>query len=79
MILLVDLVADVTLALQGDHVRKVRTIRDGDRGIRHARVFVADVLDEQQNEDVVLVLTGVHAAPQFVAARPEGCVEFGFF
>ena len=43
-----------------------------------AGVLVADVLDEQQDEDVVLVLAGVHAAAQFVAARPEGGVEFGF-
>ena len=43
-----------------------------------AGVFVADVLDEQQDEDVVLVLAGVHAAAQLVAACPEGGVEFGF-
>ena len=46
--------------------------------IRLAGVLVADVLDEQQDQDVVLVLAGVHAAAQFVAARPEGGVEFGF-
>ena len=41
-------------------------------------VLVGDVLDEEQDEDVVLVLRGVHAAAQLVAACPEGAVEFGF-
>ena len=50
-----------------------------DRRIRHAGVFVADVLDEQQDQDVVLVLAGVHAAAQLVATGPKGAVEFGFF
>ena len=31
-------------------------------------VLVADVLDEQQDQDVVLVLAGIHAAAQLVAA-----------
>ena len=76
--LLVDLVADVGLALERDHVLEAGALRDGDRGVGLAGVFVADVLDEQQDEDVVLVLAGVHAAAQFVAAGPEGGVEFGF-
>ena len=42
------------------------------------RLLVRDVLHEQQREDVVLVLRGVHAAAQFVAALPEGAVELGF-
>src|ERR1039458_9866475 len=45
---------------------------------KYAGVFVADVFDEEEDEDVVLVLAGVHAAAQFVAAGPEGAVEFGF-
>jgi hypothetical protein len=36
-----------------------------------AGVLVADVLDEQQDEDVVLVLAGIHAAAKLIAARPE--------
>ena len=35
-------------------------------------VLVADVLDEQHEQDVVLVLAGIHAAAQFIAAGPEG-------
>ena len=49
-----------------------------DRGVGLAGVFVADVFHEQQDEDVVLVLAGIHAAAQFVAAGPEGGIEFGF-
>jgi hypothetical protein len=30
------------------------------------------------DEDVVLVLGGIHAAPEFVAGLPEGGVKFGF-
>ena len=69
--LLVDLVADVAFSFQGDHAGEACAFRDGDRGIRGPCILVADVLDEQQNEDIVLVLTGVHASPQFVAARPK--------
>ena len=56
---------------------KLAPVGNGDRRVGHAGVFVADVLDEQQDQDVVLVLAGIHAAAQFVAARPEGAVEFG--
>jgi hypothetical protein len=76
--LLVDLVADVTLALQRHHVVEAGTFRHGDRRKRHPGVLVADVLDEQQHEDVVLVLAGVHAAAQRVAAGPKGGVQLGF-
>src|SRR6266705_803699 len=54
--LLVDLVADVALALEGDHVLEAGSGRDRDRGVGLADVLVADVLNEQQHEDVVLVL-----------------------
>jgi hypothetical protein len=43
---LVDPVADVRLALEGDHVFEASAGRDGDRRVRHARVLVADILDE---------------------------------
>ena len=57
---------------------KLAPVRNRDRRVGLAGVFVADVFDEQQDEDVVLVLAGIHAAAQFVAAWPEGGVEFGF-
>ena len=41
-------------------------------------VFVGDVFDEQHEQDVVLVLAGIHAAAQFIAGGPEGGVEVGF-
>ena len=44
--LLVDLVTDVGLALQRNHILETRTCRDRDRRIRHTRIFVADVFDE---------------------------------
>lgn len=74
--LLVDLVADVRLPLQRNHVLEARPWRDRDRRVRQPRVLVADVLNEEQNENVILVLAGVHAAAQFVAVRPERAVEF---
>jgi len=41
-------------------------------------VLVGDVLDEQHEQDVVLVLAGIHAAAEFVAGGPERGVEIGF-
>ena len=41
-------------------------------------VLVGDVLDEQHEQDVVLVLAGVHAAAELIARGPEGGVEVGF-
>ena len=67
-----DLPLSATMSL------KLAPVRDGDRRVGLAGVLVADVLDEQQDEDVVLVLAGIHAAAQLVAAGPEGGVEFGF-
>ena len=49
-----------------------------DQGVGLAGVLVRDVLHEQQRQDVVLVLGGVHAAAQLVAALPERAVELGF-
>ena len=76
--LLVDLIADVRLALEGDHVLETGTFGDGYRRIRDARVLVGDVFDEQQDENVVLILASVHAAAQFVTGGPKGGIEFGF-
>lgn len=61
----VDLVADVALAPEGDHVLEARALRDGDRRgeVAAAPVLVGDVFDEQHEQDIVLVLTGIHATP----------------
>ena len=75
---LVDLVADVGLALERDHVLEAGALGNRDRRVRYVGVFVADVFDEQHHKHVILVLAGIHAAAQFVAAGPERRVEFGF-
>ncbi len=74
--LLVDLVADVTLALERDHILEARARRDDDRRgeVVAASVLVGHVLDEQHEQDIVLILVGVHAAPQFIAGSPERAV-----
>ena len=76
----VDLVADVALAAQREHVREARALGDRDwRGeVGTVTVLVGDVLDEQHEQDVVLVLAGVHAAAELIARGPEGGVEVGF-
>ena len=76
----VDLVADVALALEGDHVLEAGTLGDSDGRceVVAVAVLVGDVLDEQHEQDVVLVLAGIHAAAQFIARGPEGRVEVGF-
>jgi hypothetical protein len=73
--LLVDLVADVALALEGHHVLETGAGRNGDFGKRLVLVLVTDVLDEQQHQHVILVLAGVHAAAQFVATGPKLGIE----
>jgi hypothetical protein len=69
--LFVDLVTDIRLALQGDHVPEAGPRWNSDGGKRHASVFVADVLNKEQHKNVVLVLACVHAAAQFVATGPK--------
>lgn len=75
---LVDLVANFLVALERHHVRETPARGDIHEGIRLSRVLVRDVFHEQQHEHVVLILRGIHPAAQFVAALPEGGVEFGF-
>ena len=76
----IDLVADVALALECDHVLEAGALGDGDgRGeVVAVAVLVGDVLDEQHEQDVVLVLAGIHAAAQFIAGGPNRGVEVGF-
>ena len=76
----VDLVADVALALERDHVFEARALRDSDgRGeVAAVSVLVGDVLDEQHEQDIVLVLAGIHAATQFIAGGPDRGVQVGF-
>ena len=68
---LVDPVTDLLVALQGHHVGEAAPGGHFDDRVGLAGVLVRHVLHEQQRQDVVLVLRGVHAAAQFVAALPE--------
>jgi hypothetical protein len=77
--LFIDLVADVGLALERDHVGKACAFGEANGRVVLAGVAVTHVFHEEQHQDVVLVLAGIHAAAQFVARGPEGGIEFGFF
>jgi hypothetical protein len=76
----VDLVADVGVALERNHVPEARALWDDDRRLEAVvvPVFVGDIFDEQHEQDVVLVLAGIHAAAQFIARRPDRRVEVRF-
>ena len=50
---LVDLVADVALVLEGNHVLEAGARRYRDRCLGLACIFVANILDEKQHEDAV--------------------------
>lgn len=74
----VDQVADLGIALERHHVGKAGTGRHLDGRKRLVGVFVADILDEQHDQHVVLVLAGIHAAAQGVTGGPERRVKLGF-
>jgi hypothetical protein len=77
----VDLVADVAVSFERNHVLEASTRGNvnGRSEVVRVSVFIGDVFDEQHEQDVVLVLAGIHAATQFIARRPESGVEFRFF
>jgi hypothetical protein len=68
---LVDLVADLLVVLELHHVGKAAALRDLKQRVRVTGVLVGDVFDEQQDQHVILVLAGIHAAAQLVAGFPE--------
>ena len=55
---LVDFVSDLLIALEHRHVGEAAAVRHFDERVG----LVGDVLHEQQRQDIVLVLRGVHAA-----------------
>ena len=75
----VDLVADFLVALEPHHVGKAAAVGHVDERVRPAGIFVRDVLHEQQGQNVVLVLRGIHAAAKLVTTLPERGVELGLF
>ncbi len=76
---LVDLIADLLVALQPHHVGEAPSFGHLDDRVRLPGILIGDVFHEQQREDVILVLRGIHAPAEFVATAPERAVEFGFF
>ena len=74
----VDALADVRGVLEGDEVVEGTAGGQLEQEVRAGLGLVAEVFDEQDDEHVVLVLRGVHAAAQFVARLPEFGVELGF-
>ena len=74
----VDLAADVTRSFQGHHVCETGTRWNSDRRLEvvGVAVLVRDIFDKQHEQDIVLILAGIHATPQFIAGCPEGGVEF---
>ena len=59
--------ASTFVTLGRHHVGEAAALGHVDQRIGIPGVFVGDVFDEQQHEDVVLVLAGIHAAAEFVA------------
>ena len=76
---LVDPIANLFGPFELDHVVEAAAARHVDERVRIVRVFVRDVLHEQQRQHIVLVLGRVHTAPQLIAALPERGIELGFF
>ena len=76
---LVDLVADLLIALKFHHIRKPAARGHVQQHVLLARVLVGDIFNKQLHQDIILVLGGVHAAPQLIAAFPQGAVQFRFF
>lgn len=72
----VDLFADLLVAAKRHHVGEAAALRHFDQAIGIAGVFVGDVFHEQKNEDVILVLRGIHAAAKRIAARPKRAINF---
>lgn len=64
---LIDFIADLLVVLGGDHVCESATCRNREKGTRITSVAVRNVLHEQENENVVFILRGVHSTPEFVA------------
>jgi len=76
---LVHPLANFLIPLERNHVGETATLGHVEQVILLAGGFIRDVFHEQQDEDIILVLRGVHAAAQFIATGPEGAIKFGFF
>ena len=74
----VHFLADVFIAFQGNQIVETAAFRNSDIGIFYTLELVRDILHEQQGQDIVLILRGVHAASQFITARPKGTIQLIF-
>nr|WP_235023214.1 hypothetical protein [Caballeronia glebae] len=72
-IIWVLILSPMSLLPERDHVFEAGALGDDNRRRKVVAigVLVADVLDKQHEQDVVLVLAGIHAAAQFVARGPK--------
>ncbi|MBB6406196.1 hypothetical protein HNP00_003528 [Arthrobacter sp. AZCC_0090] len=67
----VDLLAYVGLPFERDQVVERAVVGDVDERRLVCLRLVGDILHEQQREDVVLVLAGVHRPAQLVSTAPQ--------
>ena len=75
---LVHFFTDIFIALQRNQIIEAATFRNRNIGIFYALKLVRNIFHEQQGQDIVFILRGVHAAPQFIAARPKRTVQLIF-
>ena len=68
---LVDLIADLFIAFQCNHIGKSATRRNLNQRIALTRIFVGDVFYEEEDENIILILRGVHPTTKFIAAFPQ--------
>ena len=75
----VHTLADITLSLERHKIVECASFRKVDVKIP-ITVFgaIADVLDEENDQHIVLVLARVHSAAQFVASLPKLGVKLRF-
>ena len=75
---LVHFFTDIFIALQRNQIIEAATFGNRNIGIFYALKLVRNIFHEQQGQDIVFILRGVHAAPQFIAARPKRTVQLIF-
>ena len=75
---LVDLIANLLVAFECNHICKATTLWYIEQVSRLACGLIGNVFHEQENENVILVLRGIHPPTKFIAACPERAIEFRF-
>jgi len=62
----------------GEHALGEVLVPQADWQLGDPLLVLGNVFDEQHEQDVVLILAGVHAATKFIAGGPKGRIEVGF-